>query len=207
MKIYDISWPITPDMTAYKDRHVVAFNHTKTFDHDGARESVITLGSHSGTHIDAPSHFLSDGAPIESYSLDRYVGPAYVIDLLHLDSGITADDLKKHELPSQSIILFKTANSLLSPTESFTKDFVYLDQSGAQYIADIKPKAVGIDYLGIERSQPGHETHNALLSNNIPIIEGLRLGEVSAGYYTLVCLPLAIIGLEAAPARAILMQE
>ena len=89
----------------------------------------------------------------------------------------------------------------------FHYNFVYVDKSAAEYLVQIKSVAIGIDYLGIERDQPQHDTHALLLQNNIPIIEGLRLGHVKPGYYTLMCLPLLIPGLDAAPARAILIED
>ena len=96
---------------------------------------------------------------------------------------------------------------MLLPTAAFTYDFVYLEKSGAKYLAGKKVKTVGIDYVGIERDQPNHETHRFLLGNDIPIIEGLRLGKVKEGEYTLLCLPLAYKGMEAAPARAVLIKK
>src|SRR5271155_1710234 len=113
MKIIDISWPITLDMTAYKDRAVVAFNYTKTFEKDAARESVITLGSHSGTHVDAPSHFLADGASIHQLPVDATCGPCVVLDYTHLQEAITDRDLQEHEIEQGAIILLKTRNSAL----------------------------------------------------------------------------------------------
>ncbi len=84
---------------------------------------------------------------------------------------------------------------------------MYLEASGAKYLTEKKIKAVGIDYLGIEHSQPGHPTHETLMNGDVIVIEGLRLGHVQKGNYFFVCLPLNMIGLEAAPARAILMSK
>jgi arylformamidase len=122
---------------------------------------------------------------------------------------ITRDCLLAHEneIVEDSIILFRTTNSDLSPTDKFSPHFVYLEASGATYLAEKKVKAVGIDYLGIEHSQPGHPTHENLLNADIVVIEGLRLGHVQAGNYFFVCLPLNMIGTEAAPARAVLMEK
>lgn len=207
MNLYDISWPITPEMTAYKDKKTVSFEIVKNFEEDGVRESIITLSSHTGTHIDAPAHFLSDGQFVDNNLITNFSGSCTVFDLSHITESISRTDLENLVINEGDIILFKTKNSLLSPTEKFVPDFIYLNESGATYLAEKKIKTVGIDYLGIERNQPNHETHMVLMSNNITIIEGLRLDHVPPGQFFLWCVPLAIIGLEAAPARALLIQE
>lgn len=203
--IIDISWPISPNMTAYKDIKIVSFIPTKILEKDNARETKITISTHSGTHIDAPAHFLADGQTIDKILLQRFVGPCRVLDLTEVTAHISMQDLHKHSIQEQEIILLKTQNSLLNSTNLATQSFIYLDHSAALYLAEKKIRSVGIDYLGIERNQPKHETHITLLENNIPIIEGLRLAQASAGNYFLCCLPLAIQGLEASPARAILL--
>lgn len=207
MKIYDISWPISTAMTAYKDKKVVAFEQLKTFDGDNVRESVITLGSHTGTHVDAPSHFVSDGVTIEKVALATLVGNCKVVDLTAVADRIESAHLEDKNLQSGDIVLFKTKNSALKGDAAFNPKFIYLSASAAQYLVQRKIRTVGIDYLGIERGQPAHETHVQLFEAGITIIEGLRLQEVSAGNYFLCCLPLAIQGLEAAPARAVLISQ
>jgi len=207
MKIFDISWPISTATTGYKDKNVVEFEEVKNFTRDGARETTIRLSTHTGTHVDAPSHFLKDGITIDQMKPDRFVGPCKVLDLTDVSEHITRNRLEEHDdkINENDIILLKTINSDKSPTEKFSPTFVYLEHTGALYLAEKKIKAVGIDYLGIERSQEGHPTHINLMEADICIIEGLRLGHVPAGDYFCVCLPLYTIGLEAAPARAILI--
>lgn len=207
MKIIDISWPILPTTTEYKDKKTIQFQEIKNFDKDGVRESSICLGSHTGTHVDAPAHFLKDGKTIDQVTLDRVIGRAAVLDLTIVLGSISADDLEKQEINEGDILLLRTANSAHAPTDSFEREFVYLDASGARYLAEKKVKAVGIDYLGIERGDPEHTTHTTLMHADVVIIEGLRLGHAQAGHYFLICLPLDVIGLEAAPARAVLMSE
>ncbi len=207
MKIFDISWPISTATTGYKDRNIVTFEETRTFAKDGMRDSIIHLSSHTGTHVDAPAHFLKDGLTIDQVQLDRLIGQAVVLDFMDVVDGITRDDLIDKNIQKGDIVLLKTVNSLIPATGKFTPHFIYLEASGAQYLAEIGVKAVGIDYLGIERSQPDHLTHTTLMDADVVIIEGLRLIHVEAGEYTFVCLPLNIIGLEAAPARAILIEK
>ncbi len=207
MKIIDISWPINQNTTEYKDRKTVKISTSKEFENDGSRESILTLNIHTGTHIDAPAHFLKDGKTIDQIDLNKLVGNCRVLDLSNVEEKITKEDLEKYNIQKDEIILLETKNSNLSPNEKFDYNFVYLEKSGAQHLATKEIKCVGIDYLGIERNQPNHETHKILLEKDIPIIEGLRLNAVSAGNFYFYCLPLFIKNTEAALARAILIEK
>ena len=206
MKIYDISWPISTATTGYKDKKIINFESIKSFDTDNVRDSNITLSSHTGTHVDAPSHFIRDGKTIDQIELSSLIGPCKVFDMSVVTDGITRDHLENLDIQVGEIVLFKTTNSANQATDKFTPHFIYLEISGAQWLVERKVRAVGIDYLGIERSQQGHLTHNALFKAHITIIEGLRLDAVKQGKYFLCCLPLYTIGLEAAPARAVLLE-
>ncbi len=205
MKIIDISWPISEAITAYKDQKTVQCTQIKTFAKDGSRESAICFSAHTGTHVDAPSHFLRDGKTIDEIHLDRLIGKAVVLDMLTIGDSITDEDLEGYEIDEGDIVLFRTANSAYGPADPFEKSFIYIHASGARYLMQKKIKAVGIDYLGIERGDPEHTVHTMFMKADIAIIEGLRLSHVQAGTYFLVCLPISVIGLEAAPARAILL--
>lgn len=205
-KIFDISWPIEELMTAYKDKKVVSVTATKSWEQHHARESLVQLGTHTGTHVDMPSHFVEHGQTLDQLDIKKLVGPCVVIDCMHVDDCIMIDDIPSDYALEDRIILFKTKNSLLSSTDAFVSNFVYLSAQTAAFLAQKNVRAVGIDYLGIERNQPEHETHLKLLEKAIPIIEGLRLIEIDPGEYFFCCLPLALKGLEAAPARAILMR-
>ncbi len=206
-KIIDISWPITEDITTYKNRKFVSITPIRKFETDGVRESTITLWSHTGTHIDAPAHFLSDGATIDAIDLRSVVGACRVLDLTSIEDHITVADLERHEIQAGEIVLLKTKNSQSPVAAPDNMDFVYLDGAAAEYLVKCGVRAVGTDHLGIERGQPKHETHIALLGTGVIIIEGLRLAHVEAGKYFLCCLPLAIQGGDAAPARAILLAD
>lgn len=207
MTLTDISLPLSPQTTAYKDKKTIHFTVTKNFAEHGVRESLITLSSHSGTHIDAPAHFLKDGNTSEKILLSTLCGPCIVLDMTHINDCITKNDLKDLRLEKNVRVLLKTKNSFLTPTAPFNPAFIYLEKSAAYYLAHQNVAAVGIDYLGIERNQPAHETHIALLEKNIPIIEGLRLAQVLPGKYYLICAPLALEGLDGAPARAFLIDQ
>ncbi len=136
MNIIDISWPITNDMTAYKNRREVELTRTKKFEVDGVRSSVVTLGSHSGTHVDAPAHFIADGGMIESVPLERLIGKCEVVDMTHVDQWITAADFDGMHLDIDSIVLLKTKNSELSVEGEFEQNFIFLEKSGALLLAE-----------------------------------------------------------------------
>jgi arylformamidase len=127
--------------------------------------------------------------------------------MTHVAECITAQDLEQYAIKKDERILFKTRNSERAATDLFDARFVYVAQDAAHMLATIGIACVGIDYLGIERNQPAHETHTALLLSTIAIIEGLRLKEVVAGNYQLCCLPLNIPGVDGAPARAVLLTK
>jgi len=205
MDIIDISWPITQDMTEYKDRKTVIFKPVKLFEKDGVREYEITCNSHTGTHIDSPSHFLKNGKAVDNVLLSSCIGRCKVLDLTSITKGIARSDLQVFDISEGEIVIFKTKNSFLSPVESFDYNFVFLQEDGAQYLVEKRVKAVGIDYLGLERDQKGHPSHICLMEHDVTIIEGLRLETVVPGEYFFCCLPIYFVGIESALCRAVLM--
>ena len=167
--------------------------------------SEIALGVHTGTHMDAPSHFVPDGAPMDALPLDAVMGPARVIEIR--DSHvIPVDELRPHAFQRGERVLFKTRNSPRCwDTDAFVEDFVYIPRETAAYLVDRGVQTVGVDYLSVAGyMRDTVETHEALLQAGVWIIEGLNLSAVSAGPYDLVCLPLRIAGADGAPARAVL---
>lgn len=203
MKIYDISSPIFEGMPVYKNKPEKQ-PKIMSVTNGHVTESRLELDVHSGTHIDAPLHMVNDGETFETIPLEDLVGQVKVLDFMHIEDGITREDLEKFNLQENDFVLFKTKNSL---DEDFNPEFIYLKESGANYLAELKVRGVGIDALGVERSQPNHPTHKALFGANIIVIEGLRLSEVVAGSYFMVAAPLKLIGTDAAPARVILIDE
>lgn len=144
---------------------------------------------------------MAHGSPIENTGLDKLVRPVRVLDLTNVEDKITRLDLENFRFGAGDFLLLKTKNSYV---DVFDFEFVYLERTGAAYLVEREIAGVGIDALGIDRSQADHATHKQLLSNEIVIIEGLRLGDVPAGDYFMVALPLKLQGVEAAPARVIL---
>lgn len=203
MKIYDISMSISENMTVYKnlESKKPKFYQSAIFEKDNHYETDISMNMHTGTHIDAPLHMIRDGQPMSVYSVNDFISEARVLDLTHLKNMITKDDIISYNIKKGDFLLFKTRNSY---TDGFDKDFVFLEKTGASFLCEVGVKGVGIDALGIERSQPEHETHKSLLEKGIMIVEGLFLKDVPAGSYQLIILPLKLLETEAAPARAIL---
>lgn len=204
MKIYDISMTVTPDMPVYKGRvqKKPLFSTDSDFTTGTAYETRLTMNLHTGTHLDAPLHFLEGGGTIENVPLEKFVTRGRVVDVTHVKSGISAQDLEGKGIKAGDFVLLKTRNSF---EELLEGDFVYLDGSGAQYLKELGVAGVGTDALGIERAQPEHETHKTLLSAGIIILEGLRLADVPEGEYLLIAAPVKIAA-EAAPARAMLIE-
>ena len=172
---------------------------------DTATVSKMTLGVHTGTHMDAPLHFIRNARTIDQMPLDATVGRARVIQIDDPKS-IKREELIAHGISAGERILFKTSNSDQAWTsDQFDENFVFIAQDGARYLAECGVLCVGVDYLSVGGfREDGPETHHALLEAGIWIIEGLNLKDVEPGEYELTCLPLKLIGAEGAPARAIL---
>ena len=205
-KLYDISLALDEKTIIYPGNAPLALEDHATMPDKSSHLSKITMGSHTGTHIDAPKHAIMGGATIDALPLEAFVGPCRVIDCASSKEAITIEDLKREKVKAGERILAKTKNSLRG-FEKFYEDFIYLDGDAADYLAELGITLFGIDYLSIKKKgSTDNRSHTSLLSKNIPIIEGIDLSLVSAGEYTLVCLPLKFIGLEGAPARAILLK-
>lgn len=200
--IIDISIPITGDTVVYPNNPLVHIEETS-----GATSihSTITMGSHTATHIDAPRHALEGAAGIEAYPLERFVGPARVLDCTQSVRKISAADLSLLSIQKGERLLFKTANSARG-FSTWYDDYVYLDGDAAVMLAGLGVALVGIDALSIkQRGSEDLRPHTALLSAGIPIIEGLDLSQVAPGAYTLISLPLNLPGLDGSPTRAVLI--
>ncbi|MBI1935989.1 cyclase family protein [Candidatus Woesearchaeota archaeon] len=206
MKLYDLSPTISEDMAVYKNKEgkkpkLSAIRTLK----EGANESKLEIETHTGAHVDAPFHFFENGKTIDEINLDRFMGKCVVLDFTKIKDSITKNHFKNSKIKIQKdeIVLLKTK---ILPDRAFNPEFTYLDKSGAKFLASKKIKAVGIDNLGIERSQPNHETHKILLKNNIVIFEGMDLSKVKGGKYFFHGLPLKIKNGDASPVRAALIK-
>src|SRR5881396_2015755 len=171
--------------------------------------SAYSMGAHSGTHIDAPMHFIANGAPIDEVPLEPLIGAARVIAIPDGVQAIDAAELTKHDWRGARRVLFRTRSSLRSWMDSaFHKDFAYIAPDAAQLLADAGVVLVGVDYISAEQfGAAAPRTHQILLGRGIPIVEGLDLRPVQAGDYDLIVLPLKVKGHEGAPARAIMRKR
>jgi arylformamidase len=172
--------------------------------------SAYSLGAHSGTHIDAPMHFVRDGATIDRVPLEPLIGPARVIDIPDNVQAIDAAELARHDWKGAERVIFRTRSALRGwmHDATFHRDFAYIAPDAAQQLADAGVKLVGIDYISAEQfGAAAPLTHRTLLGKGIPIVEGLQLDSVAAGDYDAIILPMKVGGHEGAPARAILRKR
>ena len=210
MRIYDISLTISPDMPVWPgDPKVVLKRVAKISEGDNANVSRLELSVHTGTHLDAPNHFLDqDKTTVEQLSLKTLTGRAYVLHLPDEVDLITRTILENAEIPPRTRrLLFRTRNSnqWAGQDNRFDEGFVAIDASGAEYLTERGVRLVGVDYLSVAPYRAGRPTHEILLGRGVVVVEGLDLSQVSQGRYTLYCLPLKLLGAEGAPARAILV--
>ena len=172
---------------------------------DVCNVSSLAFGSHTGTHMDAPLHFIRNGRTLDKMPLDATIGPCRVIEIKDSES-VKVAELENQRIKAGERILFKTRNSRRSwKKDNFDEDFVYISKEAAAFLAMAKIRTVGIDYLSVGGfRKDGVETHHALLGAGIWIIEGLNLAKIEPGKYELNCLPIKILGSDGAPARALL---
>ncbi len=209
MKIYDVTFPIS-DATPIYEGDPKAEIKTAHSMADGAPANVsqICCGVHTGTHVDAPNHFIEGAKKVHELDLEKLIGVARVVELDESIMAIEARHVKNLELVKR--VLFKTRNSQFWNDSGFHKDFTYITPEAAQNLVEKNIKLVGIDYLSVEKfGSTDFATHITLLENEVVIIEGLDLREVPAGDYELICLPLKYIGGagDGAPARTILREK
>ncbi|MFA6463675.1 MAG: cyclase family protein [Candidatus Paceibacterota bacterium] len=203
--IIDISIPLSSNTVVYPGDPQIKVEVFKEWSVTTSKLSEITMGTHSGTHIDSPSHCLESGKRIEDLPLDIFVGPARVLDFSSLAEKITKEDLVNKNVKIGERILAKTRNSK-EGFETWRDNFVYLDGEAADYLAFVGIKLFGIDYLSVkQKGSKDNRAHTSLLSKDIPILETIDLSKVEEGEYFLVCAPLKISGVEGARTRAILL--
>jgi arylformamidase len=208
MRIYDISLLISPNMPTWPGDPNVVLERVDKME-EGSHNNVSRLGLsvHTGTHVDAPYHFLAKGKTVETLSLNHLTGRVYVAYLPEVPQ-ITAEVLERAEIPPRTRrILFKTRNSdIWARNEmSFQRDFTAISPDGAEYLVSRGLKLVGVDYLSVAPFGQSESTHQILLGAGVIVVEGLDLSQVPPGRYTLYCLPLKLAGSDGAPARAILI--
>lgn len=210
MPIYDVTVPLHDGLPTWPgDPGVEISNWRSLANGDGANVSLLHFGAHSATHVDAPAHFIEGAAKVESLPLDALIGEAEVIEVPEDRLVIDEEFVAAKCAAGTERVLFKTRNSAFwsEPEPKFHTDFTYLDLNAGTRLVQQGARLIGIDYLSIEKyGQANHETHLALLSKGVIILEGLNLSSVPAGHYELICLPLRLrsnLG-DGGPARAVL---
>lgn len=208
MKLYDITVPLHPDLTIWPGDPPIEIKLVADLAAgDVANVTHLNMTAHSGTHIDAPRHFLADGKKTADISLETLIGPALVVELSDEVNVINAEVVKQLELPASTHrLLFKTRNRHYWPSsgEELREDFVGLDDSAAQELVDLGVMLVGVDYLSVAAMKAIIPTHEILLKAGVVLLEGIDLREVPADEYILTCLPMKLADSEGAPVRAVL---
>lgn len=210
MPIYDVTVPISNELPTWPGDPSVQLTVWRSLaSGDGANVSMLNFGAHTGTHVDAPAHFIEGAAKIEALPLDVLIGEAQVVEVPDDVLVIDEEFVLAQCAPGTTRIVFKTRNSAFwhESKPEFHEDFTYLDLKAAEKLVECGIKLVGIDYLSIEKfGSPKHETHLALLSHGVVILEGLDLTDIPAGQYELICLPLRLRTHkgDGAPARVVL---
>lgn len=211
MIIKDITLPIEPDMPVWPgDDRVQLFRRQKLEDGDSSNVSFLSLSVHTGTHIDAPIHFLLNGKTVDQIPMDYLIGETQVVEI---SSGVEQIDV--HLLNQLGIyqevkrVLFKTDNSHIweQDQKQFQEDFIAVEEDAAAWLVEKGIITVGIDYLSIAPYTQSRPTHETLLNAGVLIIEGLDLSDVKPGMWKMFCLPLKLSGADGAPARVILTQD
>jgi len=197
-----VQWPSDPAFKSRLKKTIGDVNNSP------CNLTYMNMSAHTGTHMDAPRHFVAEGATMETLPIDAVMGPCRVIEIKD-PIAITAAELEQHDLKHGERILFKTHNSEHSwQTDDFDEDFIYIAQDGARHITERGVMTVGVDYLSVGGyRKDGVETHVELLGAEVWIIEGLNLSEIEPGEYDLACLPLKLVGSDGAPARAVLRRR
>jgi arylformamidase len=204
---YDISVPVVNDGLVYPGNPSISITPQQEVSKGAsANVSLLSFGSHTGTHVDAPKHFFDDGIGVDALPLDVLMGPCVLICVDDDVRAVGEAELRRHELKSHTRVLIKTRNSSFIREREFHKDYTYLAPDGAAYLAKLGVRLVGVDYLSVEQFHSGHhKTHRTLLEKSIVIVEGLDLSAPPMGPYELRVLPLRLAGLDGAPARAVLV--
>jgi len=202
--VYDVTVPLAPGMPVYPGDPPFEIEPVQRLGSAPFSLSRMSLATHTGTHVDAPAHFVPGGATIDSLPPEILIGKARVVEILARER-IERIDLEPQDLRDDLRILLKTRMSGQMLKPGFQEDHLYLSGDAAAYLAQAGLKLVGFDYLSVDRyGAPDYPAHHALLEAGVVIVEGLDLSEVEPGEYDMTCLPLRVAGGDGAPARVIL---
>ena len=208
-KIHDISLPVSNSMVVWPGDPPVHITQPSHLDRgDPYTVSRLDMGAHTGTHVDAPAHFIQGGTGVDRLALELLVGPALVV---HLPGAVSLTDQVLESLsipPGTERVLFHTPNSdRWGSKGGFWEEYVGVTDAGARWLVQRGVRLVGIDYLSISSYEDLMPPHRTLLGAGVIVLEGLDLRDIAPGTYQLICLPLNLAGGDGAPARAILIEE
>ncbi len=202
--VYDVTVPLTSGLPVYPGDPPFELEPLQRAGADAFSLSRISLATHTGTHVDAPAHFVPEGATVDALPPEILIGKARVVEILARER-IDRADLEAQDLRDDLRVLLKTRMSGQMQKPEFQEDHLYLTGDAAAYLAQAGLKLVGFDYLSIDRHGASEfPAHHALLGADVVIVEGLDLSEVEPGEYDMICLPLRLAGGDGAPARVIL---
>ncbi len=209
MTIYDITLGISQTLPVWPGGPAIVLEQVESMDR-GAHANVTRLGMsvHTGTHVDAPHHFLNDHCTVEQLPLDILTGRCFVLDLTSIEGHVNGKVLENSNIPKRTLrLLIKTGNSAhwRAGDKDFFPGFQGITEDGAEWLVDKGIKLIGIDYLSVAPYKQSVPTHTVLLNAGIIALEGVDLSLVKQGEYELYCLPLKLIGADGAPARVILI--
>lgn len=201
----DISVPLRDGMVHWPSDPAVSIKRARDMDRgDDINLSAVSMGAHTGTHMDAPLHFINGAVGIDRVPLETVIGRARVIQITDA-VAVTPEELEKHRIRRGERLLFKTRNSPRAwQTPGFAEDFVYISDAAADFLVERGVSLVGVDYLSVGSARGGAYVHRTLLGGGIWVIEGLDLTLAAPGSYEMVCLPLRISGGDGAPARVVI---
>ena len=206
MKYHDISLNLSPDTVRWVVAPPMEVHERRRMSRgDDANATALTVSCHAGTHVDAPFHFLPDGAGIDAVPLERFVGPA-LVHAVDADRYITAEHVKEIPLDGATRVLFKTRNSQLLKRREFEPNFVAFSVEAARALVGRGVQLVGLDYLSVAHADEQVPVHRAFLDHGVVLLEGIDLSEIAPGRYELMCFPLRLRGLDGAPCRAVLRE-
>jgi arylformamidase len=206
----DISLTVTNQLVTWPGDPSVDLERVKKIENGAnANVSQLNMGVHTGTHVDAPVHFIPGQYGIDALSLETLIGPVQVVQLP--DSAKAADRAALNAAgiqPGVTRVLIKTSNSQLwaKNVTAFQPEFVGVSKDGAEFLVEKGIKLVGIDYLSIAPYKQSRPTHEVLLAAKLIVLEGINLTDAQPGMYTLLCLPVKLGGSDGAPARAVLVK-
>jgi arylformamidase len=208
MQIYDVTRTLQPGMATWPGEPGPELTLIKQMSAGQAADvSHLSLGVHTGTHVDAPRHFITGGAGVESLPMSALIGPARVVSIQN-EGAVRVEELECAGLDGVERVLFRTRNSDQWSDSVFKEDFVYLDPEAARWLVDRGVSLIGVDYLSVEAFAAAEPlTHRTLLGAGVVIVEGLDLRDISPGDYFLSCLPLKFAGADGAPARVVLTRD